>query len=191
MDRIWTVPNAISVARLACVPWFVYLVYGPKDLNYAAYLLAVLGSTDWVDGQIARRFNQVTTFGKVFDPTVDRIMLGAATIVMLQQQVMPLWFGLAILAREVFVGLAGVTLALLGAQRIDVQLVGKAGAFFLMVSLPLFLVSVSGVTWHEQARLLAWLCGIPGLALSWISVAEYVSPARRAFSEGRKKRLAG
>lgn len=186
MDRIWTLPNAISVIRLACVPWFVYLVYGSEDLHYAAWLLAILGSTDWIDGQLARRLNQVTTFGKVFDPSVDRIMLLVAVYVGIDTGAMPLWFGLAAFGRECFVAAAGIFLALLGAARIDVHFVGKAGAFGLMVCLPLFLVSASGVWWADHARLAAWVVGIPALVLAWGSVLEYAPRAKRALREGRK-----
>ncbi len=190
MDRIWTLPNAVSVVRLACVPWFAYLVYGTENLHAAAWLLAILGSTDWIDGQLARRLNQVSTFGKVFDPSVDRIMLLVALFVCLETSAMPLWFGLAALGREALVVLGGVLLALLGAARIDVHMVGKAGAFGLMVCLPLFLVSIAGVNWSDEARWAAWLVGVPALALAWLSLIEYAVRAKRALAAGRRHRVA-
>lgn len=189
MERIWTIPNVISVVRLACVPWFVYLVYGAENLHLAAWLLAVLGSTDWIDGQLARRLNQVTTFGKVFDPSVDRIMLLVALFVCLHTGAMPLWFGVVALGREMVVAAAGIALGILGAARIDVHIVGKAGAFALMVCLPLFLVSESDVWWAAEARVAAWIVGLPGLGLAWLSVLEYAPRARRALREGRRSRL--
>lgn len=187
MDRLLTVPNVISVIRLACVPWFVYLVFGAEDLAAAAYLLAVLGTTDWVDGYIARRFDQVTTFGKVFDPTVDRIMLVVAGVSILASDAMPLWFGLAALGRELLIAIAGVIVYSLGAARIDVQLIGKAGAMGLMIAFPLFLASASDLSWNDDARVLAWLVGIPGLVLSWLSVIRYVRLAKDALRTGRSR----
>ena len=66
---MWTVPNAISVARIACIPWFVWLLFAAEDRTAAALLLGALGATDWVDGWIARRFDQISEVGKVLDPT--------------------------------------------------------------------------------------------------------------------------
>jgi len=183
---LWTVPNAISLVRLGCIPWFVYLAFGADDLSGAAYLLAVLGATDWIDGWIARRYRQVSTFGKVIDPTVDRIMLAVAAVSILVLEAMPLWFGLVALLREVLIGVAGIVLYFAGARRIDVQFVGKAGAFGLMVALPLFLVSASGVAWRDEARLAAWLFGIPAVVFSWYSVLGYVTLAKQALRTGEK-----
>lgn len=188
MNRIVTVPNLISLLRLLCVPWFLYLIFGAEQLAGAAYLLAVLGVTDWVDGYIARKYNQVSTVGKVVDPSVDRVMLLAAAVALLVKGAMPLWFGVVALGREALVGVAGVALGLLGARRIDVRFVGKTGTFALMISLPLFLLSVAGVTWHREARFLAWVCGIPGLVFSWISVLGYATRAKTALKEGRSQK---
>ncbi len=190
MDRILTIPNAISVGRLACVPWFVYLVYGAENYHFAAWLLAFLGTTDWVDGYIARHYNQVSTFGKVFDPTADRIMLVVAAVAVLNVGAMPWWFGVAALGRELFVVIGGVILYSLGMARIDVQLIGKAGAMGLMISLPLFLVSHAGVGWASEARVLAYVFGIPGLVLAWYSVLEYRKLAIEAMHRGRERRQA-
>lgn len=184
MPGVLTVPNFITLIRFACIPWFVWLV-AKDNLSSAAYLLAVLGSTDWVDGWVARRFNQVSTFGKVFDPTVDRIMLVVAAVSLLIVDAMPLWFGAAALGRELVIIVVGLIIYAKGAARIDVQFIGKAGAMGLMISLPLFLVSVSGVTWHDEARILAWLFGLGGLLFSWLSLIGYGRLARVALKKGR------
>ena len=82
-DRILTVPNLISFVRLLCIPWFLWLLFAQDNRHAAAWLLAVLGCTDWIDGYIARRWNQVSTVGKVLDPTADRLMLGVGVIAIL------------------------------------------------------------------------------------------------------------
>ena len=79
-DRLWTVPNAFTLVRLLCLPLFLYLLFGADNRAGAAWLLAGLGSTDWVDGYIARRFDQGSEFGKIFDPTVDRLFFFVAVI---------------------------------------------------------------------------------------------------------------
>src|SRR5580704_7152244 len=80
LNRILTVPNLITAVRLACVPLFLWLLFGAGRQTDAAILLAVLGATDWVDGYVARRWHQVSTLGKVLDPTADRILVGTAVI---------------------------------------------------------------------------------------------------------------
>jgi cardiolipin synthase len=129
LDRVLTAPNLITLVRLLCLPVFVWLLFGDHEQAPAAWLLAALGATDWIDGFVARRWHQVSTLGKVLDPVADRLLLGTGVISIIVHGAVPLWFGLATIAREVLV--AGVTLLLatLGARRIDVLWVGKAGTF--------------------------------------------------------------
>src|SRR5947199_6495829 len=83
LDRVLTVPNALSLGRLACVPLFLYLLFGRENRLGAALLLAGLGITDWVDGYVARHFNQVSNVGKILDPVADRILLVVGMIAIL------------------------------------------------------------------------------------------------------------
>jgi cardiolipin synthase len=184
-DRILTVPNLISVVRLGCVPLFLWLLFGQEDRHTAAWLLAVLGCTDWVDGYLARRWNQVSTVGKVLDPTADRLLLAVGVVAILVDGSVPALVGWLTIVREVVVGLAVVVLALLGARRIDVTWAGKSGTFGQMVAFPLFLVSHAGVNWSDIAGVLAWVAVIPGLAFSYWAAVAYVPLAREALRAGR------
>ncbi|MDQ3681242.1 MAG: CDP-alcohol phosphatidyltransferase family protein [Actinomycetota bacterium] len=186
-DRILTVPNALSVIRLLFIPLFLWLLFGRENRHAAAWLLAVLCTSDWVDGYIARHFDQVSTLGKVLDPAADRILLGVGGIAIIVDGSIPRWLGILALTREAAVGMAVVVLALMGAKRIEVQLVGKAGNFLLMVAFPLFLASNpdGGAPWHAVARPLAWLFVIPGLVLSWYSAYRYIPLAKGALGKGR------
>jgi cardiolipin synthase len=188
LDRVATVPNLITAIRLACVPLFLWLLFGAHRQTDAAILLAVLGATDWIDGFVARRFAQVSTLGKVLDPVADRILVGTAVIAVIVHGAVPLWFGLATLAREVLVSAAVLLLAALGAERIDVLWVGKAGTFGLMVSYPIFLVAHGHAGWQSPLEVIAWLCAIPALVLAYIAAASYVPVARRALARGREAR---
>lgn len=188
-DRVLTIPNLISVARLLCVPLFLWLLFAKEERLAAGYLLAGLGITDWVDGYIARHFNQVSTIGKVLDPAADRIMLGVAIVALMIDDDVPVWLGAAVIVREVLISGAVVALAALGARRIDVQWVGKAGTFALMIAFPLFLASNAG--WGDTARVLAWGFAIPGLVLSWYAALMYIPMARRALAEARREELVG
>jgi cardiolipin synthase len=187
-DRVLTIPNLLSVVRLLCVPVFLWLVFGPEPSHRvaAAYLLAVLGATDWVDGYIARRFDQVSTLGKVLDPTADRILLLAGVVAILIDGAVPVWVAVAALAREAIVAAAALVLAAMGARRIDVTWAGKAGTFGLMFAFPLFLGShAPDLWWHDTARVLAWIAAVPGLVLSYYAAAAYVPIARDALRQGR------
>jgi len=190
-SRILTVPNVITSVRLACLPLYLYLLFGRDARVQAAALLAVLGATDWIDGYVARRFHQVSDLGKILDPIADRLLffVGVGGIIVLGDAA-PAWFCWLVIAREIFVSVAVVTLAVLGAKRIDVTWVGKAGTFCLMFAFPMFLVGSSDLSvasWFHDA---AWLVGIPGLVLAYYAAVLYVPIGLRALREGRAGRAA-
>jgi cardiolipin synthase (CMP-forming) len=188
LDRVLTAPNAITLVRLACIPLFVWLLFGTSHQSAAAVLLAALGATDWVDGFVARRYHQVSTLGKVLDPVADRVLVVTAVVAIIVYGAVPVWFGVATLAREVVVSAAVLLLASLGAARIDVLWVGKAGTFALMFSYPAFLLGDGSSSWQEPIRVIAWVTGIIGLTLAWIAAASYVPVARQALTDGRRAR---
>ena len=187
-DRIVTVPNVITVLRLACVPVFLWLLFGRDNRAAAAWLLAAMGTTDWVDGFVARHFDQGSTLGKIIDPVADRMLLGVGVGAIVIDRSVPLWLGLAVIVREALVSVAVLAIAALGAKRIDVQWVGKAGTFGLMVAFPLFLAHESTLGWHRGAGIVAWTTAWPALALSYWAAAAYVPLARTALAEGRAAR---
>jgi cardiolipin synthase len=185
-DRILTVPNVVTVVRLLCVPLFLWLLFDRHERAGAAFLLGALGATDFVDGYIARHFNQVSTVGKVLDPTADRILLMVGVAAILVDGAVPPWVAWATLAREVLVAGAFIVLAALGARRIDVQWAGKAGTFGLMFAFPLFLMGHDkDFVFHSAAEVLAWCCVIPALVLAWYAAITYIPMAHRALKEGR------
>ena len=184
LDRVFTIPNALSLGRLACVPLFLWLLFDRENRVGAALLLGALGATDWVDGYIARHFDQVSNLGKVLDPVADRILLVVGMVAIAVDGSVPaVIFWLAI-AREVLV--AGTTLVLgaLGARRIDVSWAGKAGTLLMMVAFPLFLWGHG----HGPATAVAWPLSIAGLIMGWYAAVTYVPPALKALREGRAGR---
>ena len=186
-DRGWrTVPNLISLIRLLCVPVFVYLLLGADRPLAAGVLLAVLGATDWVDGWIARRYDQGSSIGKVLDPVADRILLIAAAVVLLIDGTVPWPVGVLVLAREAVISVAVVALAAAGARRIDVQWVGKAGTLALMFALPGFLlVSITSGAVRTVLLVVTWTFTVGGLLLSYWAAVGYIPLARTALREGR------
>ena len=188
LDRILTVPNVVTVVRLACIPVFLWVLFGAHRPVAASIVLAVLGGTDWVDGYVARRFHQVSTVGKVLDPVADRILMLTAVISTMVYGAVTVWFGVATLAREVLVSAVVLVLATLGAERIDVLWVGKAGTFGLLFAYPAFLLADGGARWQKVILVVAWVTGIAGLTLAWIAAAAYIPLARRALARGRAGR---
>jgi cardiolipin synthase len=191
LSRVVTWPNAITVVRLALLPVYVWLLFGADQQLAAGFLLGTLGATDWIDGYLARRLGQVTTVGKVLDPIADRILMLTAVLTIAIHGAVPWWFAIATLARELLVSITVLVLAALGAARIDVLWVGKAGTFGLMTAYPLLLMAHGPATWQTVLHAIAWPIGLIGLTLAWIAVFSYVQPARTALANGRRGRRLG
>jgi len=192
-SRVLTIPNLISLARLLCVPVFLWMLWEPHPARRgAAVLLAVLGATDWVDGWIARHFDQGSELGKILDPVADRVLLVAAAVALLGEGLATgveviLWI---VLAREVLIAIATVVLAIAGARRIDVVWAGKAGTLALMIALPMFLIADAARSVRSVFQVLGWAFAIGGIVLGYFAAAKYVPAARAALREGRTARPA-
>lgn len=184
----FTIPNLVTLIRFVCIPLFVWLLFSRDDRGNAALLLGGLGSTDWVDGYIARRFNQGSTIGKIIDPAVDRVLLGTAIVCLFIDGSVPRWVFWVVMVREVLVSVGTLGLAAAGAKRIDVQWVGKAGTFGLMVALPCFLAGASDWAINDWFRIAAWVWLVPSLVLSYYAAATYIPLGRRALRDGRAAR---
>ncbi len=189
-DRIATIPNAITLTRLLLLPVFVYLLFGQDNRFAAGWLLLGIGATDWVDGYLARRLNQVSNVGKIIDPVADRLLFFVGVGSILIDGAIPTWLAVLVLVREVAIAAATVGLAAAGARRIDVTWIGKCATFLLMGAFPGFLVSKSDTSIADWYGVLAWSAAIPGLILSYYSLAMYVPLGRKALAEGRADRAA-
>ena len=103
MGQVFNVPNSISLVRLALIPLFVWLIFVPEEYGWAGVLLGVIGATYWIDGYLARRLDQVTELGKFLDPLADRIAVVVAVIAGLIVGVLPAWFAVALIVRELLI----------------------------------------------------------------------------------------
>ncbi len=173
-DRILTVPNLISVLRLACIPWFLWLMFGAQDRWGAALLWGALGATDWLDGWWARRFDSVSRLGKLLDPITDRGVLLVGMLAVGIDGSVPWWLVLLALAREGLVAVAGLVLLSLGGKPIDVTWWGKCATFGLYFSFPLLLAGASDIAAAEALRVAGWVCAAPSLAYSYLSALQYI-----------------
>lgn len=186
VDGIWTVPNLFTLLRLLCLPLFVWILFGLPSRQAAAWLLGGLGATDWVDGYLARRLGQTSEFGRKFDPTVDRFLFLVGIISIMANGSIPIWFAIAVLAREVLVGgtILIATFAF-GMERFDVTWWGKTATFLLMFAVPGFLMGHSSIPGSDGFTVAAWCFGIPGLVLSYYTAVAYVPEIRNGIRSGR------
>jgi len=162
LGRVVTIPNAISLGRLLCVPLFLWL------------------------GFIARRYNQVSTVGKVLDPAADRLLLAVGVIAILVYGAVPPVIAWLAIAREGSVAVLALVLAALGARRIDVSWWGKTGTFLLMIAFPLFLLGDG----HGPAHAVAWAVSVAGLLAGWYANLLYIPQGRQALRDGRRAKKA-
>ncbi|MGP3959400.1 CDP-alcohol phosphatidyltransferase family protein [Nonomuraea sp. 3N208] len=186
-DRIWTVPNLLSFLRLLGVPVFLWLVLGPKADGWAIGVLAVAGFTDWLDGKIARAFNQTSKLGRIIDPAADKLYVFATILALLLRDVIPWWLVAVILARELFVASCFPVLRKYGYRALQVHFLGKAAMFNLMYAFPLlFLASHTG--WYADiARIAGWAFALWGTGLYWWAGVLYVVQVRQLVTSAKKE----
>jgi cardiolipin synthase len=183
LDRVLTIPNALSLLRLGLLAWFLVALFVLRDERVlAAAVLGAAGATDFLDGYVARRFHQVTTLGKVLDPTVDRMVVSGAIIASVIYGAVPIWLAVTVLVRELAISSVAVFLALARAPRVDVIFLGKLGTFGLMCTFPLLLASdAPGGAWGA-VRVVAWVIAIPSLACSIAATLAYLPVGRKAYA---------
>jgi cardiolipin synthase (CMP-forming) len=178
-DRVLTVPNAISMVRLLGLPVFVWLMVGPGAYGKAFAVLVLVASTDWVDGYVARRFDQVSRLGRVLDPLIDRAMLATAGVTLVVVGFLPWPLLAAIVVRDVVL-LAGAAIVFRGVPDIPVSRTGKFATACLLVGLPGFLVG--NMDWGGARPLLlaAWAVTLVGIVGYWVAGAQYARAVSRA-----------
>jgi cardiolipin synthase len=183
--RILTVPNAISVARLAGVPVFLWLVLGPEADGWAVGLLIAAGLSDWLDGVIARAWDQQSRLGQVLDPTADRLYIAATLIGLAIRAIIPWWLVALLAARELLLAVALLVLRRYGYGPLQVSLVGKAATLCLLYAFPLLFLGAHAGTPALVARVIGWAFAIWGTALYWWAAALYLVQMRRLISAAR------
>jgi cardiolipin synthase (CMP-forming) len=181
-DRVLTVPNALSLARLLLIPVFLWLVLVARADLAAVAVLAVSGITDWADGVIARRTGQTTRLGRLLDPLVDRLTIAATLIGLALRDLVPWWLVALLAARELLLLALVPALRRRGLVALPVHYLGKAATFALYWGFPFVLVGAGTATWEQVLGALGWAFVIWGTALYWYAAVLYVDQARRVLA---------
>jgi cardiolipin synthase len=176
-NRIVTIPNIISFIRLLGVPVFWWVLLVEENVGMAAVFIFLIGWTDWIDGYLARRLNQVTNLGKALDPIADRLMIASAVIGGLIAGVVPPIIAILLILRELFMGVVALILATKGAGILEVRYLGKLSTFILYGAIPAFYLAEAGFL-EPLMTTLGWIGGVVGLALYWWVAFQYVADAR-------------
>lgn len=192
-DRILTIPNALSVLRLALIPVFLWLVLAEQADLAGVAVLTVSGITDWADGVIARRTGQTTHLGRLLDPLVDRLTIAATLIGLALRDLVPWWLVGLLAARELLLLALVPALRRRGLIALPVHYLGKAATFALYWGFPFVLVGAGTAEWEQILGALGWAFVIWGTALYWYAALLYLDQARRVLRAlpGRRVGLDG
>jgi cardiolipin synthase len=184
-DRLLTIPNALSVLRLAGVPVFLWLMLGPHADGWALAVLALSGVTDWADGVLARKLHQESRFGALLDPAVDRLYILASLVGLVLRHIVPPWLAVVLVARDLVLAGALVALRRTGWAPPEVHYLGKAATFCLLYAFPLLLLGAGTGTLAAVARPIAWAFTLWGSGLYLWAGAVYLEQTRRLVRAAR------
>jgi cardiolipin synthase len=186
VDRVLTIPNGISAARLAGVPLFLWLVLGPRTAvadDWAVALLIVAGLSDWLDGKIARALNQASRLGQVLDPAADRLYIVSTIVALAIRGIIPWWLVAVLGLRELTVGSAlGVLRRRVGFGTLQVSLAGKGATLCLLYAFPLLFLGDHPGWGGTLARVIGWAFATWGTVLYWWAAMLYLAQVRSLVS---------
>ena len=173
-DRVVTLPNLLSALRLFGVVAFLWLVLGPHEDAWALIVLVASGITDFLDGYLARRLNQLSRLGSLLDPVADRLYICAVVIGLAVRDVIPWWLVVVLMLRDVMLWGLVPLLRTRGLTTLPVHFLGKAATFNLLYAFPLLLLGDGAGAGHLLARVFGWSFAIWGIGLYWWSGVLYV-----------------
>ncbi len=182
-DRALTIPNLISVVRLAGVPLFLWLVLGPEADGWALAVLMLSGVSDWLDGFLARKLDQTSKLGQVLDPVADRLYILAVVIGLAWRDVIPIWLAVLLPARDVMLWVLVPFLRTRGYHALPVHFLGKAATFNLLYAFPLLLLGEGEGVVAALADVFGWAFAIWGTGLYWWAGLLYVYQVRKLLAD--------
>ena len=182
-SAVVTVPNILSFARIAMIPLFCWLSANEETRLWGILLFAVVVSTDWVDGYVARRTGQVTELGRILDPVADRLAIAAGLLTFAISGIFPFWAALLILVRDVAVLLGGAVLLWGRNLRVDVRGIGKIATFSLMVAITWIAWGNAGGPLGDVLLVGGWLAYVVGIVEYYLAAGLYAIDVRDALAE--------
>ncbi len=185
-DRVWTVPNLLSMLRLLGVPLFLWLVLVPQADWWALLVLALAGLSDWLDGKIARAWNQTSRLGTVLDPLADRLYIFAALLGLVIRGIVPWWLMGILVLRDVLILGALPLLRHFGYGPLPVNFAGKAATLCLLYSFPLLFLAGYATIAADVARIIGWAFALWGTALYWWAGLLYAVQGLRLMAQTRR-----
>ena len=165
MNKNINIPNALSFLRLLGIPVFIYFALVREQDVIAITILAIAGITDYLDGKLARAWNQTSDLGAMLDPVADRIYILATLIVLYQREAINLWVILVLLFRDAVLALMSLVLKVRGLKLMEVTYLGKAATFNLLYAFPLLLLATHQSVAGEIAFAIGWGFALWGIAL--------------------------
>ena len=183
-SRVVTVPNVLSAVRLVLIPVFLWLL-GTEQYGWALIVIVVSSVTDFVDGFIARRFNQVSRIGQVLDPAVDRLFIFSTLIGLAWQDFLPWWLVILIVLRDVGIVLLGPVLATHGYGPLPVHHLGKVATFSLLFALPTLVLGAAVPSIAAVSDPFGWALALWGAFLYWWAGAIYLRETIRLVRQDR------
>ncbi|HKR51334.1 MAG TPA: CDP-alcohol phosphatidyltransferase family protein [Pseudonocardiaceae bacterium] len=148
-DRLLTVPNVLSLLRLAGVPLFLWLLLGPQYDLLAVLVLALSGMTDWLDGKLARLLNQSSRLGELLDPAVDRLYTLSTLVAFGLRDILPWWVVAVLLGRDLVLSLTLPVLRYHGYGPLPTHYLGKAATLCLLYAFPILLLADNVQGWLQ------------------------------------------
>ncbi|MDP9418302.1 MAG: CDP-alcohol phosphatidyltransferase family protein [Actinomycetota bacterium] len=183
-DRVVTIPNALTMLRLVGVPLFLWLLFEGHDAAAIAVLM-LSGFTDWLDGKLARQWQQVTRTGQLLDPVADRLYILAALLGLTAREIVPLWLTLLLLARDLVLAALVPVLRYYGHLPLTVNFLGKAATASLLYAFPLLLLGDGEGRAAGLGDVFGWAFAIWGTALYVWSGLGYAAHVAQVVAAAR------
>ena len=188
--RVWTVPNLLSMARLAGVPVFLWLVLVPEADGWALGLLMLSGFTDYLDGYLARKLDQTSALGEILDPVADRLYILAVVIGLALRDIIPWWVAVILPLRDLLLWGLVPLLRTRGYSALPVHFLGKAATFNLLYAFPLLLLGDGVGVVASLAEVFGWAFAIWGIGLYWWAGVLYAWQVRKLLAETERRTVA-
>ncbi|MET1058185.1 MAG: CDP-alcohol phosphatidyltransferase family protein [Nocardioides sp.] len=185
--KVWTLPNILSMVRLAGVPVFLWLVLGPEEDGWALVLLMVSGITDWLDGYLARKLDQRSTLGEILDPVADRLYILAVVVGLALREIIPWWMAVLLPLRDALLWGLVPFLRTRGYSALPVHFLGKAATANLLYAFPLLLLGDGEGTVAQLAEVFGWAFAFWGIGLYWWAGVLYAWQVRKLLADVERR----